>query len=205
MEFLSKDYNDTTGLVNLVLQSSDSALHKDAANTDTYTKAPLDFRPDQAFHEYRFDWTPDRVTFFVDGKPVSTMEKNVPKDGSLMTLNHWSNGNELWSAGPPAKDTAMTVSYVKAYFNSSSTAREDEYKKRCPIFDPAKVCQIPDQTSAPNGNNAKTYFFSQDGEGKTPGQETYKPTSGAAILFSSSISIYIGTSVFVAFFSWLLL
>ncbi|KAF2636267.1 concanavalin A-like lectin/glucanase [Massarina eburnea CBS 473.64] len=203
MELLTKDFNNSQGAINLVLQSPQSAADRTAEGTNTLHVQHLDFRPDQSFHEYRYDWMPGSVTFYIDGQAVYTTTDNVPEDGGYMFMNHWSTGNPKWSAGPPSSDTAMTVSYAKAYFNSSDTARSDAYKKRCPTFDPAKVCQIPDQTKAPNGADAKTYFISQDGAGKTPDQQTYKLTSGASNLFATSSTIYM--SIFVAFFSWALL
>lgn len=200
MEFLSREFNNSQGAVNLVLQSLESAHNRDAANSATYQVQHLDFRPDQAFHEYRFDWTPDRVAFFVDGKFIYQMTENVPAVGGHLQMNHWSNGNPLWSGGPPNEDTAMTISYVKAYFNSSETAPHEEYQKRCPNLDPAKVCQIPDQSKAPDGNDAQTFFFSQDGPGKTPGQETFPLTNKASHHVTPSSPLTI--AIFAAFLSW---
>lgn len=200
MEFLSREFNNSQGAVNLVLQSPETAQTHDAVNSSTYHVQYLPFRPDQEFHEYRFDWTPDRVAFFVDGQFVYEMNENVPSVGGHLQMNHWSNGNLKWSGGPPEDDTPMTVSYVKSYFNSSETAPHDNYKKRCPTLDPAKVCQIPDQSKAPNGADAKTFFFSQDGPGKTPGQETFPLTSKASGSFVPSQALSI--SIFVTFLSW---
>lgn len=98
----------------------------------------------------------------------------------------------------------MTVSYVKSYFNSTDDARHKIYSKQCPTFDPAKVCSIPDQTVAPDGNNAKTYFFSQDGGDKTPGQTIYHTTNGSAAGRLIHIQIvYIW--ILVSSLSWVLL
>lgn len=202
MEFLSKQFNSSQGVVNLVLQTPESVRNGyDASNTSNYRVQHLPFRPDEKFHEYRFDWTPERVAFYVDGTYVYEMTENLPSSGGRMFMNHWSNGDPLWSAGPPASDTAMTVSYVKAYFNSSASARVNSYKKNCPAFDAAKVCQIPEQTKAPDGADAKTYFFSQDGSDKTPGQTTYHTTNSASGLLAPS-SIYI--SALAVVFSWAL-
>src|SRR5262245_65874065 len=149
MEFLSKQFNESQGVVNLVLQSPESVRNGyDASNTSGYKIQHLDFRPDQKFHEYRFDWSPNRVAFYVDGQFMYEMTQNLPTSGGRMFMNHWSNGDPLWSAGPPNSDTAMTVSYVKAYFNTTDTTRTDSYKKQCPTFDTSKVCQIPEQTKA---------------------------------------------------------
>lgn len=188
MEFLSKDFNASRGAVNLVLQSHEAESHgNDASNTSTYKIQPLQFRPDNAFHEYRFDWTPDRVTFFVDGSPVQTFTENVPTSGGTFFMNHWSNGDKGWSAGPPGNDTAMTVSYVKAYFNSTDTERQGKFEKRCKEWDPEKVCAIPEQKGMPDGEvGAQTYFFSEDGGDKTPGQIVFKHSNGAAGMCASS-------------------
>lgn len=203
MEFLSKQFNDSQGAVQLVIQSPQSVQSGfDAAGTAGYQNEHLSFRPDQQFHEYRFDWTPDSVIFYVDGKVMHTMtdNDNIPTEPGHLFLNHWSNGDPLWSAGPPAADTSLTVSYIKAYFNTTDTARYDSYSKQCPKFDSSKVCSVPAQTVAPDGANAQTYFFSQD-KGKTPGQHIYHTTNGNGS--GRLLSVYaIYTSVFVSFLSW---
>jgi beta-glucanase (GH16 family) len=203
MEFLSKQFNSSGGIVNLVLQSPESVrAGYDASKTPNYQIQPLPFRPDDKFHEYRFDWTPDRVTFFVDGQFAYQMTDNLPSSPGRFFMNHWSNGDPLWSAGPPEVDTPMTVSYVKAYFNSTDTVRNESYKKQCSAFDAAKVCQIPEQKKAPNGDDAKTYFFSQDGEDKTPGQVTFHSSNSAPTLATSSA---MWTVILVSLFSWAIL
>ncbi|KAF2188950.1 glycoside hydrolase family 16 protein [Zopfia rhizophila CBS 207.26] len=213
MEFLSKQFNESQGVVNLVLQTPMSVVHGyDASNTSDFKVQPLPFRPDQQFHEYRFDWTPERISFYVDGQWLHDMTQNIPMNPGHLFMNHWSNGDPLWSAGPPDQDTTMTVSYVKAYFNSTDNARNDAFKSRCPTIDPAKVCQIPDQTVAPDpsgpdsNKTAKTYFFSLD-EGHAPGQTVYNTTnstkkSGAISGYASSTSFSAYLPLFVALFSW---
>ncbi|KAF2734078.1 concanavalin A-like lectin/glucanase [Polyplosphaeria fusca] len=185
LEFLSHQFNQSQGAVNLVLQTPQSVIHGyDASNTSDFKVQSLDFRPDERFHEYRFDWSPESVQFYVDGKILQVMTNNIPTMPGRMFVNHWSNGDPKWSAGPPERDTSMTISYIKAYFNSSDTAQNDEYKSRCANFDPSKVCQIPDQTVPPDGslgdaNAAKTYFFTQDKD-HAPGQEVFATTNGAS-------------------------
>ncbi|KAF4543849.1 Glycoside hydrolase family 16 [Lasiodiplodia theobromae] len=172
IEFLSKQLNASSNMVNLVLQSPQSAAAGyDASHTPNYDVYPLPFRPDMAFHEYRFDWLPDRVSFYADGTWLKDMTIELPNSPGHLVLNHWSNGDPLWSAGPPEQDATMTVSYVKAYFNSSDAQRRKDYYLRCP--DQSKVenntvCEIPDQiippdNQGPNGNvTARTFFFSED-------------------------------------------
>src|SRR5690242_13737368 len=178
MEFLSHQFNESQGFVNLVLQTPQSVQNGfDASGTAGFQVQRLPFRPDEKFHEYRFDWTKDRVAFYVDGTFLHEMTENLPTEGGSLFFNHWSNGDPLWSAGPPEKATVMTISYMKSYFNSTNPTRYDtDYKKRCPTFDPAKVCVIPSQNSPPDASlgkdAAKTYFFSQQSD-MTPGQTTF--------------------------------
>ncbi|EOD48374.1 putative glycoside hydrolase family 16 protein [Neofusicoccum parvum UCRNP2] len=170
VEFLSKQLNESSNMVNLVLQSPQSAAAGfDASHTPNYDVYPLPFRPDKAFHEYRFDWLPDRVSFYADGTWLKDMTIDLPNSPGHLVLNHWSNGDPLWSAGPPREDATLTVSYVKSYFNSSDTQRQKDYYLRCTDETAAdSVCQIPDQTvppdnQGPDGNaTAKTFFFSEE-------------------------------------------
>ena len=163
MEFLSAEYNATSKPVNLVLQSAESEQAGfNAANTGTFQPYRLPFDPAGAFHEYRFDWSANAVTFYADGIPLNTMNQAIPNHPGHLTLSHWSTGNPDWSAGPPATDAILTVEYFKAYFNSSDPARQKDWATRCK--NPTAVnatCAIPTVTEAPNGNvSARTFFFS---------------------------------------------
>ncbi|KAI1190613.1 glycoside hydrolase, family 16 [Nemania serpens] len=169
IEFLSAQFDKAKGLfpVNFVLQSKEAAAAGfDAANTTGLRRVNLPFDPSADFHEYRFDFLPDRVLFYADGELLSEMTgSNVPTTPGHLLLSHWSNGNPGWSHGPPTVDAVTTVSYVKAYFNSSLEQRHQDFALRCK--DPTAsgaVCAIPD-------NNA-TFFFSS-GNNLTPNQTSY--------------------------------
>jgi len=203
MEFLSHQFNSSGGVVNLVLQTPQSVNNGyDASGTSGFEVEPLPFRPDDQFHEYRFDWTADRVAFYVDGQYLHEMTENIPVEGGSLFFNHWSNGDPKWSAGPPEQDAVMTISYMKAYFNSTDTERsQNDYKERCKNFDPAKVCEIPAQTTPPDASQgtdgAKTYFFSQDSGNKVVGQVVYNAASPFSVPTVSIIA-----PLLVALFSW---
>ncbi|KAI1824824.1 glycoside hydrolase family 16 protein [Xylaria intraflava] len=169
MEFLSAEFDKDNGIfpVNLVLQSKDAATAGyNAINTPGFHRINLPFDPTTDFHEYRFDFLSDRVLFYTDGDLLSDMGgAGVPTSAGHILLSHWSNGNPGWSHGPPTKDAVTTVSYVKAYFNSSLEQRSQDFVSRCK--DPAAsgaVCAIPDANA--------TFFFS-DGDNMTPNQTTY--------------------------------
>lgn len=91
--------------------------------------AASEVQPSAGFHKYRFDRTPSRVSFYVDGTWQHDMVDFLPTGPGHIVLNHWSNGDENWSRGPPEQDAVMTVSYVKAYFNSSDAARQAQFEK----------------------------------------------------------------------------
>lgn len=183
MEFLSSQFSveNQSFPVNLVLQSAQSVAQGfNAAGTGNYVIANLPFDPTAAFHEYRMDFLPGSVVFYADGQVLATMRSSaIPTQAGHLILTHWSNGNPLWSGGPPAKDAIMTVSYVKSYFNSSLTERIQAFTSRCKDpHAPGAVCIIPDQTTPPgsielNGNsNASTFFFSNF-DNLTVGQIVY--------------------------------
>ena len=176
MEFLSSQFipeNDTYP-VNLVLQSAESVrAGYNAANTGNYVIANLPFDPTDGFHEYRIDFVPGNVLYYADGYLLAKMNSSaVPSSPGHMILTQWSNGNPLWSFGPPPSEATIIVSYVKAYFNSSDPARQKDWALRCtdPSV-PGAICAIPDQFGAPDTNttntssgnsSAATYFFSNE-------------------------------------------
>ena len=195
MEFLSSQFNDSYS-VNLVLQSpASTAAGYDASKTPSFLRYILPFNPAGGFHEYRFDWLPDRVSFYADGHWLHDMTENVPDSPGHLMLNHWSNGDPRWSGGPPASDAVLTVSYIKAYFNSSDPTRQGALRKGCSISNmETNVCKIPDQAVAPdtggvNGNTtARTFFFSKDPLAAAVNASAYEPHSGSSspvsLLFS---------------------
>ncbi|OLN81547.1 Beta-glucanase 2 [Colletotrichum chlorophyti] len=149
MEFLTKEFNasNNTFPLNLVLHSRESlAKGYDAKGTGNFLRVNLAFNPTTDFHEYRIDYLPDQVIFYADGKVLGSMNGSaVPTEGGHLILQHWSNGNPLWSGGPPKEDAILTVASVKAYFNSSLDTRKTDHASRC--IDPTApdaVCVIPD-------------------------------------------------------------
>lgn len=185
MEFLSSQFipENNTYPVNLVLQSEQSVrAGYNAANTGNYKVVNLPFDPTNGFHEYRIDFIPGNVLYYADGYLLATMNTSaVPTSPGHMILTQWSNGNPLWSFGPPLSGSMITVSYVKAYFNSSDPARQKDFALRCANPSaPGAICAIPDQIGAPDpvtntssGNSsAATYFFSNE-KNKTVNQTVY--------------------------------
>ncbi|KAK3379324.1 concanavalin A-like lectin/glucanase domain-containing protein [Lasiosphaeria ovina] len=187
MEFLTKDFDASNNSfpVNLVLQSAASAARGyDAAQTGdgSFVRAQLGFDPTAGFHEYRIDYVPGRVVFYADGRPLAAMRGGaVPASPGHLILQHWSNGNALWTGGPPTTDSSLAVRYVKAYFNSSAPQRASDHAARC--SDPAAagaVCAVPDvaDTATPNASAAAAAWFFSDQANMTNNQTVYSWQSG---------------------------
>ncbi|KAI1769203.1 glycoside hydrolase family 16 protein [Hypoxylon sp. FL1150] len=170
MEFLSSQFNKTNSTfpVNLVLQSKESKdAGFDASQTEGFRKVDLPFDPTADFHEYRIDFLSDRVLFYADAELLAEMNgTGVPSTPGNLQLSHWSNGNTGWSQGPPGENATTTVSYVKAYFNSSLASRQQDYRIRCKDPSaPTAVCAIPDKNA--------TFFFGNMNN-MTTNQTTYR-------------------------------
>jgi len=190
VEYLSRTDNGSSqglGAVNFVLQSPQSeAAGFDAAGTPGFGNVTLPFVPGGGYHEYRFDWLPGVVTFFADGQEMWTVTENVPDGPGRVILNHWSNGDENWSGGPPAADAVMVVSYVKAYFNSSNVTRTAQWEGACGGNGQGastKTCSIPGWSGSidptgPDGNDTgRTFFFSTAGGEEVVNQTIYPGTT----------------------------
>ncbi|KAL8735929.1 MAG: hypothetical protein Q9166_000491 [cf. Caloplaca sp. 2 TL-2023] len=213
MEFLSSQFNETSHPVNLVLQSEQSVKngYDAAGNPNAFQTHQLPFDPSEGFNEYRFDWFQERVDFYANGVFLKSMTgEGVPKNSGHLMLSQWSNGDPRWSGGPPTQDAIMTVSYVKGYFNSSETKRQDDWRNRCKdINAPNATCEVPELTAPPRNNaTAKTYFFSQQQNmtvnQTVPGGNPNTRQSGAWSLHASmqNISTALLLSSLVLFMNW---
>ena len=201
MEFLTYNFNkeNNTFPLNILMQTATSAQQGFQTVGENYKVVNLPFDPTTAFHEYRIDFHPDVVTFYADGKVLAEMptSSTLSSPGHLI-LRNWSNGNPGWSHGPPATDAPMTVSYVKAYFNSSDSSRQSSYTSRCKDTTTTNaVCAIPEQTVAPDGADAQTYFFTNYSN-STRGQIISSGAiSGASFYRRMALIFLLATSVAV--------
>ena len=153
-------------------------LHAEDTHPFKYPKVP--FNPSGDFHEYRFDWTPGKVSFYVDSERLADFTTGVPSDPGRLMLNHWSNGDSGWTHGPPKKDAVMEVLYVKAYFNTSTSTSGNTASSECvnPSA-PEAVCQVPDQNGAPSPYQQSTSLTSAM-QSKTPVPVSSSHSIGAA-------------------------
>jgi len=171
--------------MNMVVQSPQSVSQGfNAAGTPGFDVVGMPFLAAEGYHEYRFDWLPERIDFYVDGSMVWTGNSFVPDGPGRLIMNHWSNGDPNWSGGPPAEDAVMTVSYVKAYFNTTNTTRTTQWSGACANTWEGRTCELPDQKTSidptgPSGNiTGNTLFFDQQAGGEV--NQTVYPGATAA-------------------------
>ncbi|KAH8883202.1 concanavalin A-like lectin/glucanase [Thozetella sp. PMI_491] len=135
IEFLSKSFDFVRRVfpTNVVLHSNANLdPDYDAEEGGTWAVKNLPFDPTNGFHEYRFDWIPGLVTFYADGRVINQMSGDaVPNHPGHVLLSHWSNGDDKWSGGPPAKNASVSIRYFNAYFNSTDKARQADWQSRC--------------------------------------------------------------------------
>ncbi|KAG5983083.1 hypothetical protein E4U55_000839 [Claviceps digitariae] len=151
MEFLSREFDVAAQVfpVNLVIHSRESMRDGfDARKSGTLRRVELSFDPTSAFHEYRFDYLPGRVLFYADGHSLAEMGGEwVPSSGGHLILQHWSNGNTLWSGGPPSSDAVVLVRSVMAYFNSSTAQKDATWNDICSSGEKREqMCQVANKT-----------------------------------------------------------
>lgn len=150
MELLSSSFNDTSKPIYLVMQTPTAAEDGyNAAGTSTFHIQQLPFAPSDDFHEYRFDWTKDGVIFYADGNPIISMTWTYPKEPGHLAINHWSNGNAMWSKGPPKDAAVTTIEWVKAYYNSTNQDKLARYATRCSTSEMSQICAIPGAAPSP--------------------------------------------------------
>ncbi|GAB7358166.1 hypothetical protein MBLNU230_g0320t1 [Neophaeotheca triangularis] len=148
--------------INLVLHAPNPAH---SPSEPQHTLHPLPFAPGSGYHEYRFDWLPSRIDFYFDGVWAASFTDTsaVPSTPGRILLNHWANGDENWSGGPPERDAVVGLSYFKGYFNVSGDEGLEGREMGCL----GHVCVVPDQEGAPGvegegGNGTgRTFFFTE--------------------------------------------
>jgi hypothetical protein len=87
-------------------------LHHEQTSVD-YKMKPISFDPTTDFHEYGFDWYPDKVLYFIDDQNVDSLTKKVPDAACTIMLNFWSANIADWGGAAPTTDTYMYVDYMR--------------------------------------------------------------------------------------------
>lgn len=74
----------------------------------------LGFDASEDFHEYAFDWQPDSITWYVDGRPVYRATKNIPSTPGQIMVNLWNvaDSNADWAGKFDDAYLPVTAEYL---------------------------------------------------------------------------------------------
>lgn len=73
----------------------------------------LGFDGAAGFHEYGFDWQPDSITWYVDGKAVYRATENVPSAAGKIMMNVWNTtGVDEWAGAFDETALPATAQYA---------------------------------------------------------------------------------------------
>lgn len=99
------------------------------------------------YTEYRVDWTPESIKYYIGGKlqQLNTKELNgtLPSTPSALQWQHWSTGDAYASQGPPIQRGEANVKTMRLFYNSSTmtTDQHREFDARC---QPSLACSMDD-------------------------------------------------------------
>ena len=80
----------------------------------------LGFDASEGFHTYGFDWQPDHITWYVDGKAVYTASNNIPSTPGKIMMNVWpGTGVDSWLK-PFDGTTPLTARYQWVTYNKDN-------------------------------------------------------------------------------------
>ena len=73
----------------------------------------LGFDASEDFHEYAFDWQPDSITWYVDGKPVYKATKDIPSHTGQIMMNIWNvaDSHKDWAGQFDPSKLPVTAQY----------------------------------------------------------------------------------------------
>lgn len=100
----------------------------------------------------------------------------------------------------------MTISYVKAYFNTTNATRVDQWEQACSDAWSNRTCVIPEVGAGGlDGNDTgKTYFFASMGQtvNQTSADVPGAAASGTATMGLMTMAALMGLVLSVIFPSW---
>ena len=127
----------------------------------------LGFDASEAFHTYGFDWQPNKVTWYVDGKEVGSMEGDMPKTPSKIMMNAWpgvgyrdaQNNTVEWLKVYDGK-TPLTARYQWVTFTKSGDSQQPDNPQQ------PDQPQQPDNPQPSSGMNANATMVSNFSAGQ---------------------------------------
>ena len=131
----------------------------------------LGFDASEGFHTYGFDWQPDHIAWFVDGKEVYRATSNIPSTAGKIMMNTWpGTGVDAW-LNPYNGNTPLTARYQWVTFNKSDVqtpaetqpATESQQQTTSGIKDYGTAMNASASTVADFTKGETPVFFASDG------------------------------------------
>ncbi|KAI9311935.1 concanavalin A-like lectin/glucanase domain-containing protein [Dichotomocladium elegans] len=170
------------------------------ASNITNDKHVLSFNPTTDFHEYRFDWVPDAITFYLDSEEANQFTQSIPNAPGRLLLNHWTDGNPHFS-GIPKETAVLQVANMTAFFNSSDASRVPackQTKSACRVADIMNKNLIPASAS---GSSSTTPTTAPSSSGAAARHDVRR--QGGFILLLPEIGSALMVSIFFLYHAWL--
>jgi beta-glucanase (GH16 family) len=92
----------------------------------------LGFDASEGYHTYGFDWQPDHITWYVDGKEAYTANTNIPKTPGRIMMNTWpGTGVDEWLEHYNGR-TPLEAHYQWVTFDPSSKSGQQGGQQQNP-------------------------------------------------------------------------
>jgi len=128
---------------------------------------------------YRLDWTPGRSTWYVNGKELTSIEFQTPRDPSRIHLNAWSDGGN-WTGKMPVKGEAhLQIQWWEIIYNNTLMKRD---KSMCSVG-----CSIDNAQSLGQPNILFDNVASRPGQTSLVG---WLPSVAMLVMFAISSSLF---------------
>ncbi|CAO3682294.1 unnamed protein product [Rhizopus microsporus] len=102
----------------------------------THGEWVFNFDPSEDYHEYRFDWYPNLVVFYIDDVERYRMTTNILSQPGRIMFNHWTDGNANFSQGPIKEDAYVSIKNMTFFFNSTESSLHcNSTQRACEIKD----------------------------------------------------------------------
>ena len=92
-----------------------------AGGPSSTVEGPMPEDATSAYHEYRTDWLPGKIVWYLDGVKQAQMTKYTPTVAAPWVWNNWANGGS-WTQGPPKQDNVLKISKIEMYYNTTAAA-----------------------------------------------------------------------------------
>jgi len=115
-----------------IIHYTNQPAYTDDGNTNTLATTNVSLPDglkwtDWAVH--RLDWTPERNTWYINGKQVAQIAFQTPRDSSKVILNAWSDGGQ-WAGNMSVTDAAyLQVQWFEIVYNSTESVKHG-HKRR---------------------------------------------------------------------------